>query len=587
MAKNIENGGKFVDNETPLNAQNFNYILDLAGGEGAGRFVDGVTPLNAQNLNKLLDLALAAAPPLLILSHPINTTLVRGFGWNKNVDLSDQSNLTELEEWQSVELKVVVRVKDKDIEPQYQWQMQQDGGEWQDISGATADTYIVPTDTGVGEYNYKVKISAIDIAPIESNVAEVKVRNLSFHEQRLIDTATFNRVLGRIKELTFPQNLQQLTLVQANKSVNDIIAVINREGVSVTVENIFFREAESTRSNGEGGEEGEYRFAVKLAFKGNSAEVEGSMRILPGHLFEIISNDPFVKASHSFAGQGTLITLTVSNVPHEMAVSACILSTPENIPVDRTSERTLHFIMPSQVVIIHGVFFEPVPIPVSSGGGTNDDNLYRYFDITVRNIVINGSPDASIPVLDPLVIDRKDIDINQDGLVLCGYVENVVVTGLSNFKIVSVQANETSKTAKIDISLDSLKIFGEHYVFDGNIDGVLPIWGEGAFQIDLNQLTLGAEMTLGVRADGFLEIGRLFTNMGLGSGTVNFENLLDGGSDAAIANDYISQELPNLLQTHEELLLSSLDTAIRDRLNEFLKEYTFDDLLALINSTPR
>jgi len=65
---------------------------------------------------------------------------------------------------------------------------------------------------------------------------------------------------------------------------------------------------------------------------------------------------------------------------------------------------------------------------------------------------------------------------------LVGYVENVVITGNSKFKIVSVVTDETAKSAVIDISLDAAKVVGEHYVLDGDIGGVLPVWGEGAFQ---------------------------------------------------------------------------------------------------------
>ena len=58
----------------------------------------------------------------------------------------------------------------------------------------------------------------------------------------------------------------------------------------------------------------------------------------------------------------------------------------------------------------------------------------------------------------------------------------MVITGNSKFKIVSVVTDETAKSAVIDISLDAAKVVGEHYVLDGDIGGVLPVWGEGAFQ---------------------------------------------------------------------------------------------------------
>lgn len=45
-----------------------------------------------------------------------------------------------------------------------------------------------------------------------------------------------------------------------------------------------------------------------------------------------------------------------------------------------------------------------------------EDNLARFIDTYVRDIIKNGSPELNIPVLDPLAIEHFDIDINQESL---------------------------------------------------------------------------------------------------------------------------------------------------------------------------
>lgn len=45
-----------------------------------------------------------------------------------------------------------------------------------------------------------------------------------------------------------------------------------------------------------------------------------------------------------------------------------------------------------------------------------EDNLAKFVDTYVRNIIKNGSTELNIPVLDPLAIEHFDIDINQEGL---------------------------------------------------------------------------------------------------------------------------------------------------------------------------
>ena len=59
-------------------------------------------------------------------------------------------------------------------------------------------------------------------------------------------------------------------------------------------------------------------------------------------------------------------------------------------------------------------------------------------------------------------------------------VDNVVITGASKFVVVSVVVNPDLLTAVIVISLDVLKVVGEHYVLDGNLNGLLDLWGEGS-----------------------------------------------------------------------------------------------------------
>jgi len=46
-----------------------------------------------------------------------------------------------------------------------------------------------------------------------------------------------------------------------------------------------------------------------------------------------------------------------------------------------------------------------------------EDNLKRFIDTVVRDVILNGSPDLGLPVLDPLKLDHVDLDLNQEGLV--------------------------------------------------------------------------------------------------------------------------------------------------------------------------
>jgi hypothetical protein len=43
-----------------------------------------------------------------------------------------------------------------------------------------------------------------------------------------------------------------------------------------------------------------------------------------------------------------------------------------------------------------------------------DDLIINLLDTTVRQLILEGSPDLGIPVLDPFRLDRLDLDLNLD-----------------------------------------------------------------------------------------------------------------------------------------------------------------------------
>jgi len=217
-----------------------------------------------------------------------------------------------------------------------------------------------------------------------------------------------------------------------------------------------------------------------------------------------------------------------------------------------------------------------------------DDNLKRFIDTVVRDVILNGNEEFGIPVLDPLKVDHLNINLAQEGLTLNGVVDNVVITGASNFKVENVVTDLDLLIAVIDISLDAATIVGEHYNLTGDLlDGALDLFGEGAFQLDLYDSTLNIRLQLRVKDDGFLELVVLQLDVAVGSGVANFENLMGGSTLGDIANDFISSELPNLVDQNKGPLLESLTATLKNLITEKVGDITLDDLLSLINNTPK
>jgi len=43
-----------------------------------------------------------------------------------------------------------------------------------------------------------------------------------------------------------------------------------------------------------------------------------------------------------------------------------------------------------------------------------DDAIINLLNTTVRQMILEGSPDLGFPVLDPYLLDHLDLDINMD-----------------------------------------------------------------------------------------------------------------------------------------------------------------------------
>jgi hypothetical protein len=46
-----------------------------------------------------------------------------------------------------------------------------------------------------------------------------------------------------------------------------------------------------------------------------------------------------------------------------------------------------------------------------------DDAIINLLDTTVRQMILEGSPDLGFPVLDPFELDHVDLDLNVDNIV--------------------------------------------------------------------------------------------------------------------------------------------------------------------------
>jgi len=212
-----------------------------------------------------------------------------------------------------------------------------------------------------------------------------------------------------------------------------------------------------------------------------------------------------------------------------------------------------------------------------------DDAIIDLLDTTVRQMILEGAPDLGLPVLDPFYLDHLDLDVNLDSTIqLQGSLDGVEVRNLATFVVDNIKANILLLRLDFGLSVPELVVEGEHYSIDGNLGGLLPVYGEGRFDISVKGLSLAGTVTLGSN-NSFLYIKTLNVDINLTSVKTNLEGLLGGGDLSDIANQIISDMVPDLLEELKPTLLPDIIQLVIELANEKLDGVTLQDILDLIN----
>ncbi|KAJ9582714.1 hypothetical protein L9F63_022955 [Diploptera punctata] len=213
---------------------------------------------------------------------------------------------------------------------------------------------------------------------------------------------------------------------------------------------------------------------------------------------------------------------------------------------------------------------------------STDDALKNLLDTTVRNVMLEGSTDWGIPVLDPLSLDHLDIDLNFDPIVLKGTLDGVKVTGISTFVVDSVKLNILGLNAQFAVHVPKIVVEADNYDIDGEIGGLVPVYGNGHLEVEVDGLYLSGKVQIGSN-NSYVIVKSIDLDVNITALHTNIEGLLGGGDVSVLLNDVISDVAPDLLQDAKASILPMISEQVIKLANEKLVGVTVSDLLGLIN----
>ncbi|KAJ3650314.1 hypothetical protein Zmor_022009 [Zophobas morio] len=212
--------------------------------------------------------------------------------------------------------------------------------------------------------------------------------------------------------------------------------------------------------------------------------------------------------------------------------------------------------------------------------GRVEDRL-RHLLEEFRKLILRGIPELSIPILDPLHIEKIEFDVVHDAAGLKGNVQDVTVRHISKFVIDDEKFKDLGGLRyKLDLNLTfpRLTIDG-FYKLNGLVGDSIPIFGEGEFWLNLIDFKLAISTV--IQFDHLkLKLTSLFINIKLRKLENHFDNFMHDEEIGELFNKAISKMAPEAI----DLLWPDIKKPIEEQVKNYVNS-VFDN--ATISSLAR
>ncbi|PSN55967.1 hypothetical protein C0J52_02147 [Blattella germanica] len=211
-----------------------------------------------------------------------------------------------------------------------------------------------------------------------------------------------------------------------------------------------------------------------------------------------------------------------------------------------------------------------------------DDSVIAFLDTTVRDIIKNGYEEWGVPVLDPLSIEHLDLDLNFDQIKIAGTVDGAGVTGIAGFVVDLIKTNLLQLNVDFGVHVPEIHLTAEHYDIDGELGGLIPVYGNGSLEVFLRGLNITGKITIGTN-NSYIYVRQLDLDASFVELETHIEGLLGGGELSDLINEVIADIAPDVFEEAKPTLIPILSEAVVSLANEKLDGMTLQDLLNLIN----
>jgi len=207
-----------------------------------------------------------------------------------------------------------------------------------------------------------------------------------------------------------------------------------------------------------------------------------------------------------------------------------------------------------------------------------DDFLKQLLEL-IRVIMITGSPELGVPVLDPFQVPEfEDIHLDEDVIKADIAIKDLVIKNLSTFETEISHLELSDLSLELELRISDLR--GDAwYNLTGLVLELIPLYGHGAMWLEIYELDLYAKAAVVINEEGFLQANQMKISANFTSIKTHLDGLMDGGNFGDSINNLLNLLGDFIWDFVKDPLFELLEGLLTDVINDALDGCNIADLI--------
>ncbi|KAK0172172.1 hypothetical protein PV328_005521 [Microctonus aethiopoides] len=209
---------------------------------------------------------------------------------------------------------------------------------------------------------------------------------------------------------------------------------------------------------------------------------------------------------------------------------------------------------------------------------TIKEKLLDFLENDLRRIMRDGNNTLGIPKLDVFESSEQIFQIDTHQLLVDGTLFDFFVEGVSNYRVDDGDISLFPPKVTVSMSFPEILAKG-FYAFNGEALGVIPLYGEGKFDVIIRDFSFDAAIGIGLKGD---LVKSLKLNIDLKTLKLDATGLYHDNNISDILSVVISDMVPNFIRDFHNSITAYVEPIIIDIVNEQLNGMSWKDLIGII-----